>query len=85
MNDFNEPGYLAPTGLYLGGTKYMVIQGEPGAVIRGKKVIFSVSHSYCFLYHLNIDIQLFSVYNKMFCIFRWCIGADRYLVQLLVF
>jgi len=38
MNDFSEPGSLAPTGLYLGGTKYMVIQGEPGAVIRGKKV-----------------------------------------------
>ncbi|CAA2934804.1 profilin-1 [Olea europaea subsp. europaea] len=37
MGDFNEPGKLAPTGLYLGGTKYMVIQGEPGAVIRGKK------------------------------------------------
>ncbi|XP_024030866.1 profilin [Morus notabilis] len=37
MNDFNEPGSLAPTGLYLGGTKYMVIQGESGAVIRGKK------------------------------------------------
>ncbi|KAL1834613.1 hypothetical protein DCAR_0104823 [Daucus carota subsp. sativus] len=37
MNDFNEPGSLAPTGLYLGGTKYMVIQGEPNAVIRGKK------------------------------------------------
>ncbi|KAM0878074.1 hypothetical protein ACQ4PT_035098 [Festuca glaucescens] len=37
MNDFDEPGYLAPTGLYLGGVKYMVIQGEPGAVIRGKK------------------------------------------------
>ncbi|KAI4376286.1 hypothetical protein MLD38_014067 [Melastoma candidum] len=37
MRDFDEPGTLAPTGLYLGGTKYMVIQGEPGAVIRGKK------------------------------------------------
>ncbi|WVZ23833.1 profilin-1 [Vigna radiata var. radiata] len=37
MNDFNEPGTLAPTGLYIGGTKYMVIQGEPGSVIRGKK------------------------------------------------
>nr|A4GDT9.1 RecName: Full=Profilin-2; AltName: Full=Pollen allergen Ole e 2; AltName: Allergen=Ole e 2 [Olea europaea]AAZ30435.1 pollen profilin [Olea europaea] len=35
--DFNEPGHLAPTGLHLGGTKYMVIQGEAGAVIRGKK------------------------------------------------
>ncbi|KAF3659771.1 Profilin-1 [Capsicum annuum] len=37
MKDFDEPGFLAPTGLFLGGTKYMVIQGEPGAVIRGKK------------------------------------------------
>ncbi|KAI3447057.1 hypothetical protein Pfo_003722 [Paulownia fortunei] len=37
LTDFNEPGHLAPTGLFLGGTKYMVIQGEPGAVIRGKK------------------------------------------------
>ncbi|XP_057957642.1 profilin-2 [Malania oleifera] len=37
MTDFSEPGHLAPTGLYLGNTKYMVIQGEPGAVIRGKK------------------------------------------------
>ncbi|AQK87804.1 Profilin-1 [Zea mays] len=37
MKDFDEPGHLAPTGLILGGTKYMVIQGEPGAVIRGKK------------------------------------------------
>ncbi|RLM93448.1 hypothetical protein C2845_PM08G02890 [Panicum miliaceum] len=39
MNDFNEPGSLAPTGLYLGGSKYMVIQGEPGVVIRGKKIL----------------------------------------------
>ncbi|XP_019175808.1 PREDICTED: profilin-2-like [Ipomoea nil] len=37
MKDFDEPGSLAPTGLYLGGIKYMVIQGEAGAVIRGKK------------------------------------------------
>ncbi|KAI3495802.1 hypothetical protein L1887_38148 [Cichorium endivia] len=37
INDFNEPGTLAPTGLHCGGTKYMVIQGEAGAVIRGKK------------------------------------------------
>ncbi|KAJ6415939.1 hypothetical protein OIU84_004683 [Salix udensis] len=37
MKDFDEPGSLAPTGLYLAGTKYMVIQGEAGAVIRGKK------------------------------------------------
>lgn len=38
INDFAEPGLLAPTGLHLGGVKYMVIQGEPGSVIRGKKV-----------------------------------------------
>ncbi|KAH0466642.1 hypothetical protein IEQ34_003880 [Dendrobium chrysotoxum] len=37
MNDFNEPGSLAPTGLFLGPNKYMVIQGEAGSVIRGKK------------------------------------------------
>ncbi|KAL5670417.1 hypothetical protein ACJX0J_022638, partial [Zea mays] len=37
IKDFNEPGTLAPTGLFVGGTKYMVIQGEPGVVIRGKK------------------------------------------------
>ncbi|AQK94983.1 profilin homolog2 [Zea mays] len=32
-----EGHHLAATGLFLGPTKYMVIQGEPGAVIRGKK------------------------------------------------
>ncbi|CAM0912807.1 unnamed protein product [Alopecurus aequalis] len=37
IKDFDEPGHLAPTGLYLGGVKYMVIQGEPTVVIRGKK------------------------------------------------
>ncbi|KAH9618966.1 hypothetical protein KSS87_020302 [Heliosperma pusillum] len=37
LEDFITPGHLAPTGLHLGGSKYMVIQGEPGAVIRGKK------------------------------------------------
>ncbi|KQK09648.1 profilin-2 [Brachypodium distachyon] len=37
MKDFDEPGTLAPTGLFLASAKYMVIQGEPGAVIRGKK------------------------------------------------
>jgi profilin len=36
--DFDQPGTLAPTGLFLAGAKYMVIQGEPGVVIRGKKV-----------------------------------------------
>lgn len=37
MKDFDEPGTLAPTGLFFGSEKYMVIQGEPGVVIRGKK------------------------------------------------
>ncbi|XP_051113757.1 profilin-3 [Andrographis paniculata] len=37
LTDFEEPGHLAPTGLFLGGDKFMVIQGEPGVVIRGKK------------------------------------------------
>ncbi|XP_031106413.1 profilin-3-like [Ipomoea triloba] len=37
MKDFDEPGHLAPNGVHVAGTKYMVIQGEPGAVIRGKK------------------------------------------------
>ncbi|KAJ3692062.1 hypothetical protein LUZ60_012412 [Juncus effusus] len=37
LKDFEEPGSLAPTGLFLGGAKYMVIQGEPGVVVRGKK------------------------------------------------
>lgn len=42
MKDFDEPGHLAPTGLFLAGLKYMVIQGEPNAVIRGKKVSLRV-------------------------------------------
>lgn len=29
---------LAQSGLHLGGVKYMVVQGEAGVVIRGKKV-----------------------------------------------
>ncbi|CAH1425175.1 unnamed protein product [Lactuca virosa] len=37
IKEFNEAGHLAPTGLFLAGAKYMVIQGEAGAVIRGKK------------------------------------------------
>ncbi|CAN8271080.1 unnamed protein product [Cochlearia groenlandica] len=37
MKDLEEPGHLAPTGMFLGGLKYMVIQGEPNAVIRGRK------------------------------------------------
>ncbi|KAJ7553600.1 hypothetical protein O6H91_06G104800 [Diphasiastrum complanatum] len=34
---FDDSSELAMHGLFLGGSKYMVIQGEPGAVIRGKK------------------------------------------------
>jgi len=58
MNDFNEPGSLAPTGLYLGGSKYMVIQGEPGAVIRGKKVMSLGSISYCMAYNIKMHYSI---------------------------
>ncbi|XP_068303812.1 profilin-like [Pyrus communis] len=37
IKDFDEPGSIAPIGLHLGGTKYMVIQGEGEAMICGKK------------------------------------------------
>ncbi|XP_019199356.1 PREDICTED: profilin-like [Ipomoea nil] len=37
LKDFDEPGSLAPTGMHISGAKYMVIQGEPGVVVRGKK------------------------------------------------
>ncbi|KMZ71495.1 Profilin [Zostera marina] len=37
VKEFNEPGKLASNGLFIGGVKYMVIQGDPGVVIRGKK------------------------------------------------
>ncbi|KAG6394232.1 hypothetical protein SASPL_144813 [Salvia splendens] len=41
MNEFDNPGSLAPTGFHIGGSGYRVIRGEPGAVIRGegKKVL----------------------------------------------
>lgn len=60
MEDFEEPGKLAPTGLHIGGTKYMVIQGEPGAVIRGKKVmLLLVSNKTICLFKQN-DILMIS-------------------------
>ena len=34
---FDDQGPLAQRGLYIGGLKYMVIAGEEGAVIRGRK------------------------------------------------
>lgn len=34
---FTDPNTLAAAGLFIGGTKYLVIVGEPGAVIRGRK------------------------------------------------
>lgn len=59
--DFDEPGSLAPTGLHLGGTKYMVIQGEAGAVIRGKKVWFiSISPVWC-LQLVSVTLDYFDV------------------------
>jgi profilin len=37
LNGFEENSLLAQNGLFLGGSKYMVLQGDPGIVIRGKK------------------------------------------------
>lgn len=39
IKEFDETGHLAPTGMFIAGAKYMVLQGEAGAVIRGKKVM----------------------------------------------
>nr|AFK38637.1 unknown [Lotus japonicus] len=37
MKDFDEPGHLAPTGLHLGGTKYMVIQESQELLSVGRR------------------------------------------------
>lgn len=37
MQEFGRPGSIAAQGLFLGGVKYIVIPGEPGEVIRGRK------------------------------------------------
>lgn len=50
MKDFDEPGTLAPTGLFIGTAKYMVIQGEPGVVIRGKKVMPFLTYDITYVY-----------------------------------
>jgi profilin len=39
LDGFEENSLLAQNGLFLGGQKYMVLQGDPGIVIRGKKVL----------------------------------------------
>ena len=33
---FDDSGELAGNGLYLGGEKFMLLAGEPGAVLRGR-------------------------------------------------
>ncbi|KAJ8640500.1 hypothetical protein MRB53_017194 [Persea americana] len=40
VEDFAGPGSLAPTGLYLGSTKYMVIQGLWGCYHQENKSSF---------------------------------------------
>lgn len=37
MKGFDDAAALAATGLRIGGEKYMVVAGEPGEAIRGKK------------------------------------------------
>ena len=56
MKDFDEPGSLAPTGFYLAGSNYMVIQGESGAVIRGKKVYVLVPDILLAMIHFDLVI-----------------------------
>lgn len=34
---FLDPTNLAQNGLWIGGEKYLMVQGEPGKVLRGKK------------------------------------------------
>ena len=38
VNGFEENSLLPQNGLFIGGAKYMVLQGDQGIVIRGKKV-----------------------------------------------
>lgn len=74
MKDFDEPGSLAPTGLFLGGTKYMVIQGEPGVVIRGKKVKFCFSNETYVISAMFYDCTSFDRLTEFFmCFFLWLI------------
>ena len=42
VNGFEENSMLPQNGLFIGGAKYMVLQGDQGIVIRGKKVKISV-------------------------------------------
>jgi profilin len=37
MKGFDDPSFIAQNGLHIGGEKYMMIAGEPGEVLRGKK------------------------------------------------
>lgn len=86
MKDFDEPGSLAPTGLYLGGTKYMVIQGEPGAVIRGKKVFMIYCLLAMVLHQPNELLQCYCCLALLFLIvlgFNICkaVMLSRYLFE----
>ncbi|KAL0397025.1 UNVERIFIED_CONTAM: Profilin [Sesamum calycinum] len=57
VKDFDEPGFLAPNGLFLAGAKYMVIQGEPGAVVRGKK---AMDHWYSLVSYILDKYRVFT-------------------------
>uniref|UniRef100_M4DDH7 Uncharacterized protein n=1 Tax=Brassica campestris TaxID=3711 RepID=M4DDH7_BRACM len=64
-NVFAEPGMLAPTGLFISGIKYMVIQGETNAVIRGKKchfLLYIVGSWWCYNKEDHPSLGLF--YDK---------------------
>lgn len=49
VGGFEENSTLPQHGLFLGGVKYMVIQGDPGAVIRGKKVMYLLDSNHVYM------------------------------------
>jgi profilin len=49
VGGFEENSTLPQHGLFLGGVKYMVIQGDPGAVIRGKKVMYLLDFNHVYM------------------------------------
>jgi profilin len=49
VGGFEENSTLPQHGLFLGGVKYMVIQGDPGVVIRGKKVMYLLDSNHVYM------------------------------------
>lgn len=75
MKDFDEPGHLAPTGMHLGEIKYMVIQGEPGAVIRGKKVTF-------YTHRVGMNRPTYQMFLQLFT--KWVMHLEEFIWMILI-